>query len=46
MIGTALAWELIETFLAARFSGAARHLRWLTKIQALVNQKVSAEELL
>jgi len=29
------AWELIETFLAARFSGAPRHCRRLAKIHAL-----------
>ena len=27
VIGSALAWELIETFLKARFSGAERHQR-------------------
>jgi ribose 5-phosphate isomerase B len=40
VIGAALAWELLETFLAARFSGAERHNRRLAKVQALVNQKV------
>jgi ribose 5-phosphate isomerase B len=39
VIGPALAWELVETFLAARFSGAPRHKRRLAKVQALVNQK-------
>ena len=39
VIGSALAWELIETFLAAHFSGAERHKRRLAKVQALVNQK-------
>jgi RpiB/LacA/LacB family sugar-phosphate isomerase len=29
VIGSALAWELIETFLKARFSGAVRHQRWI-----------------
>jgi ribose 5-phosphate isomerase B len=33
--GTMLALELIETFLAARFSGAARHQRRLAKLHAL-----------
>jgi ribose 5-phosphate isomerase B len=33
--GTALALELIDTFLAARFSGAARHQRRLEKLYAL-----------
>ena len=35
MIGSALAWELIQTFLAAHFSGALRHKRRLAKVQAL-----------
>jgi ribose 5-phosphate isomerase B len=38
VIGSALAWELIETFLAARFSGAERHQRRLAKVQALENE--------
>jgi ribose 5-phosphate isomerase B len=37
VIGPALAWELIETFLTAHFSGAPRHQRRLTKVQALEN---------
>ncbi len=40
VIGAALAWELIESFLAARFSGAPRHERRLAKVQTLVNQEV------
>jgi ribose 5-phosphate isomerase B len=39
VIGPALAWELIETFLTARFSGAPRHQRRLAKVQALEEQK-------
>ncbi len=35
VIGSSLALELVETFLAARFSNAARHRRRLTKVQAL-----------
>jgi ribose 5-phosphate isomerase B len=35
VIGPALALELIETFLRARFSGAGRHRRRLAKVQAL-----------
>ncbi len=35
VIGSALALELINTFLTARFSNAARHRRRLTKVQAL-----------
>jgi ribose 5-phosphate isomerase B len=35
VIGSALALELIEAFLTARFSGAARHRRRLAKVQVL-----------
>jgi len=35
VIGSELAFELIETFLKARFSGAERHLRRLSKVNAL-----------
>src|SRR6266446_1512981 len=34
-IGPALAWDLIETFLGAEFSGAERHLRRLSKVTLL-----------
>jgi ribose 5-phosphate isomerase B len=37
VVGPALAWELTQTFLAARFSGAERHRRRLTKVAALEN---------
>jgi ribose 5-phosphate isomerase B len=37
VIGSALAWELIESFLAARFSGAVRHQRRVAKVRALEN---------
>ena len=40
VIGSALAWELIEVFLAAHYSGAERHNRRLAKVQALVNQRI------
>ena len=40
VIGPALTWELIETFLTAHFSGAPRHLRRLAKVQALEKQEV------
>jgi ribose 5-phosphate isomerase B len=39
VIGPALALELIETFLTARFSNAARHRRRLKKVQALETSK-------
>ena len=35
VIGQALAWELIQTFLKARFSGADRHQRRVDKVSAL-----------
>jgi ribose 5-phosphate isomerase B len=35
VIGSALARELIETFLKARFSGAVRHQRRVDKVKAL-----------
>lgn len=35
VIGDAQAWELIQTFINARFSGAERHVRRLAKITAL-----------
>jgi len=41
VIGSALAVELIETFLRARFSGAARHRRRLAKVEALETSDIS-----
>ena len=41
VIGPALAWELIETFLKARFSGAERHERRVAKVKALETLPVS-----
>jgi len=35
VIGPEVAWLLVETFLAARFSGAARHRRRLGKVLAI-----------
>lgn len=43
VIGSALAWELIETFLAARFSGADRHKRRLAKVRALESQEADGK---
>ena len=37
VIGHSLAWELVQTFLDARFSGAERHRRRLAKVAALEN---------
>lgn len=35
VVDYARAWELVQTFISARFSGAERHLRRLAKIAAL-----------
>lgn len=40
VVGHAIAWELVRTFLGARFSGAARHRRRLAKVAALEDPKV------
>lgn len=37
VVGHAVAWELVQTFLRARFSGAERHRRRLAKVSALEN---------
>lgn len=34
-VGPAVAWDLVETFLAAEFSQAERHLRRLGKVASL-----------
>jgi ribose 5-phosphate isomerase B len=39
VVGHALAWELVRTFLAARFSGAERHRRRLSKVAELENKQ-------
>jgi sugar-phosphate isomerases, RpiB/LacA/LacB family len=39
VVGHALAWELVKTFLAARFSGAERHRRRLSKVAELENKE-------
>jgi ribose 5-phosphate isomerase B len=46
VIGSSLALELIETFLAARFSNAPRHQRRLAKVQTLENHNFKLEGLL
>ncbi|HWU36050.1 MAG TPA: RpiB/LacA/LacB family sugar-phosphate isomerase, partial [Candidatus Acidoferrum sp.] len=37
-VGPAVAWDLVETFLASEFSGAERHLRRLSKVASLEPQ--------
>jgi ribose 5-phosphate isomerase B len=41
VVGHALAWELVRTFLAARFSGAERHRRRLAKVAELESREES-----
>jgi ribose 5-phosphate isomerase B len=43
-IGSSVALDLIETFLAAKFSNAERHLRRLDKVAALEAGKIELEE--
>ena len=40
-VGPSVAWDLVETFLAAGFSQAERHLRRLGKVASLEGQKIS-----
>ena len=39
VVGHALAWELVKTFLAAQFTGADRHRRRLAKVAELENRE-------
>jgi ribose 5-phosphate isomerase B len=39
VVGPAVAWELVQTFLAARFSGAERHCRRLAKVARLEDKR-------
>jgi len=41
VIGSSLALELVETFLRANFSGAARHQRRLAKVRALTRPDIA-----
>jgi ribose 5-phosphate isomerase B len=45
VVGHAAAWELVQTFLAARFSGAERHRRRLEKVTELEGKPASFSEL-
>jgi ribose 5-phosphate isomerase B len=42
VIGHATAWELVQIFLAARFSGAERHRRRVAKVATL--ERAASEE--
>jgi len=41
VVGHALAWELVQTFLAAHFSGVERHRRRLSKVAELENKEAN-----
>ncbi len=41
VIGTALAWELVQTFLSARFTGAERFQRRLAKVEIIENRNMT-----
>ncbi|MGE0826181.1 MAG: RpiB/LacA/LacB family sugar-phosphate isomerase [Candidatus Binatia bacterium] len=42
VVGQAFAWELVKTFLAARFSGAERHRRRLAKVAKLESKEIGS----
>jgi ribose 5-phosphate isomerase B len=44
VVGNALAWELVQTFLRARFSGAERHRRRLGKVVQLESRTWNQEQ--
>ena len=43
-VGPAVAWDLVETFLAAQFSQAERHLRRLGKVASLEGARLERNE--
>ena len=42
VVGHAFAWDLVQTFLAARFNGAERHRRRLAKVAELESKSTRA----
>ena len=42
-VGPAVAWDLVQTFLAAEFSQADRHLRRLGKVASLEAQRMKTQ---
>ena len=44
VIGNVLAWELVTTFLAARFTGLPRHCRRLAKVADLEREKMAGTD--
>jgi transaldolase len=43
VIGSALAWELVEAFLGAHFSGASRHRRRVSEVEAIEDRTRGAK---
>jgi ribose 5-phosphate isomerase B len=43
-VGPAVAWDLVETFLAAKFSGDDRHLHRLGKVASLESQELFSSQ--
>ncbi len=43
IVGPSVAWDLVQTFLAAEYSQAARHLRRLGKVASLESGKPQRE---
>jgi ribose 5-phosphate isomerase B len=44
VVGHALAWEYVQTFLGARFTGAVRHRRRLAKVANLEASNLESAE--
>jgi ribose 5-phosphate isomerase B len=42
VVGNAVAWDLVRTFLQARFSGAERHRRRLAKVASLESREAES----
>jgi ribose 5-phosphate isomerase B len=42
VVGNAIAWELVRTFLQSRFSGAERHRRRLAKVASLESREAES----
>jgi len=43
-VGPAVAWDLVQTFLAAKFSQAERHVRRLSKVASIEADRKPYEE--
>jgi ribose 5-phosphate isomerase B len=44
VVGAALAWELVQTFLAARFNRIERHVRRLTEVRLIEQSQIEQVE--